>query len=233
MRFLQRQLVGDVVPDQRRGIEFNRMIECRKRFVLLPEIQIGITKADLQLAAVGSQGSSFFQLGNGEVILVPLGVHRAQVGMRKLVERIVLELLVEGFRCLVVLAVLPVRAAEIVVCEFVVRIDFDLFLERGDRLIVLAHLQVDETEIVPCEFVLGIDFSRALQEHFGYCQIAGVDGSARAFKKIIGLHVGRRDEAARDRAFNRQLLRQVGAHSSAEGFVVRGAGDRQIVLMQR
>ena len=59
--------------------------------------------------------------------------------MREFVERIVLELLVEGIRRVVVLAILPVGAPEIVVGELVVRIYLQRLLESRHRIVSLPH----------------------------------------------------------------------------------------------
>src|ERR1700686_918539 len=47
MRSLERELVGDVVPDQRRGVELDGVIKSSERFFVLPEIQISIPETDL------------------------------------------------------------------------------------------------------------------------------------------------------------------------------------------
>jgi hypothetical protein len=77
MRLLQRKLVGDVVPDQRRGREFDRVVEGGEGFVVLAEVQIGIAQAHLQFRIVGRERCGFFQLRRSQVVFVPLGIHRA------------------------------------------------------------------------------------------------------------------------------------------------------------
>jgi hypothetical protein len=105
------------------------VIERRQRLVILTEIQVRITQADLQPGIIRRERSRFLQLWSCQVILVPLGVHRAQVRVRKLVQRIVLELPVESVGRVVVFPILPIRATQIVVGVLIVRIYFERLLE--------------------------------------------------------------------------------------------------------
>ena len=139
MRFLQRQLVGDVVPHQRRGGELDRVIKGGEGFVVLAEVEVSVAQADLQFGIVRSERRGFLQLGGSQVVLVPLGIHGAKAGVSELVERVDFDLLVEGGDGIVVFAFLPVGAAERVVGVFVVRIDFDLLLESDDGVVILAQ----------------------------------------------------------------------------------------------
>src|ERR1700677_1765146 len=142
MCLLQRKLVGDVVPHQRRGGKLDRVVESGEGFIVLPEIEIGVAQADLQFGIVGCKRCGFFQLRHGQIVLVPLGIHGAQIGVGKLVERIDLELFVEGGGCVVVFAILPVGAAQIVVGEFVVGIYFRLLLQGCNGCIVIVNGKV-------------------------------------------------------------------------------------------
>src|SRR5207253_8106409 len=55
MRSLERELVGDVVPDQRSGVKLDGVIEGGQRLIVLSQVQVGVAQADLQFGAVGSQ----------------------------------------------------------------------------------------------------------------------------------------------------------------------------------
>src|SRR6266496_6646660 len=129
MRLFQRELVGNVVPDKRCGVQFDGMIEGGEGLVVLAEIQVGIAEADLQFGAVGRERSRFLQFGRGQIVLVPLGIHGSEVGVGKFVQGIIFQLLAEGLHGVVILALLPIDAAEIVVGKLIVGIDFDLLLK--------------------------------------------------------------------------------------------------------
>ena len=161
---------------------------------------------------------------------MPLCVHRAEVGVCKFVEWIVLQLLVECFDRVVVLPVVPVGAAEVVVGELVVRVDLDLFLEGRDGLIVLPHLQVDQAEIVPCELVFGIDLGSVLEQRLRHRQVTGFLSGSGALDQLIGLHISGRDKASGGGILERELLIQIGADGAAEGFVVSCASDGKLIL---
>ena len=107
------------------------MIEGGQRLVVLAEIEIGIAETDLQFGVVGRERAAFSSSGTARSYLCHSAYICAQVGVGELVERIVLQLLVEGFDRVVVLALVPIDAAEIVVGKLVVGIDFDLLLEAA------------------------------------------------------------------------------------------------------
>src|ERR1700751_3829377 len=184
MRILQRKLIGDVVPHQRRGGDFSRAIKSGERLVVLTKVEVGIAEAYLQAGVIGSERGSFFQFRRGLVVLVPLRIHRPKIGVRELVEWIVLELLVKCVYRLVVLAILPVRASEIVIGKLVVRVDIERFLESGNRIIALAQRKVGEAEIVPRIFVFGIVMDGALEQLNRLCEISVAHGGAGVLVKV-------------------------------------------------
>src|SRR5579864_2206604 len=47
VRLLQRKLVGDVIPYERRSRKLDGMVEGGQRFVVLAKIQVGVAQADL------------------------------------------------------------------------------------------------------------------------------------------------------------------------------------------
>src|SRR4029077_9114683 len=125
----------------------DRAIKRREPLVSLTKVQVRIAEAHLKTGMVGSKRGSLFQFGGGEVVLVPLGIHGAEVGVRELVERVVLELLVEGGHRVVVLEILPIGSPEIVIGELVVRIYIQRLLESRDRIVTLPQREVGEAEI--------------------------------------------------------------------------------------
>ena len=233
VRLFQGQLVGDVVPDQRRGAEFDGVIEGRESLgrpardssTRRPRLTCRSGRSGLSEAAFSSSGAARSYLCHSAYIWPRFACANLSRGLFS-------NCLLNAFDRLVVLALLPVDSAEIVVGELVVRIDFNLLLEGCDGLIVLAGLQINEAEIVPGKFVFGIDLGGALEKRFGQRQVAGIGSGARAFDEVVGLHVGRRDQRSGDFALDRKLLRKVGADRATEGSVIARPCDWQIVLMQ-
>src|SRR3984885_11839423 len=178
-------MVGNVVQLLGRGGQFNGVIRWGQRLVVLARIEVGNSQAYLQIRTVGSERRTLLQFCDGQVVFMPFLIHGTQVGMGELVERIVLQLLVEGLDRVVVLALIPVNAAQVVVGELVIGIDFNLLLITSDRLPVLAHLEIYSPQIVPSEFVLGIDFGRALQKCNRYRQVAAVISRLRTVNQIF------------------------------------------------
>ena len=163
---------------------------------------------------------------------MPLLIHLAEIGVGVLVERIVLELLVERLDRVVVVALRPIGAAQIVVGVFVVRINFNLFLKINNGRLVLPLGQIEQSQVVPGKFVFWIDFRGAFQQGFGDGKVAGVCGRTGAVDQFVSFHVGWRNRRSGGRAFHRKLLLQVRPNGAAEGFIVGGASHGKIVLVQ-
>src|SRR5208282_3020895 len=206
------------------------MVKGRQSFIILAKVQVSIAEADLQLWIIRRQGCGFLQFGGGFGILVPLGIHCAQVGMGEFVERIDLQLLVEcGYR-IVVLALLPVDAAQIVVGVLVVGIDFDLLVEGRNGFGVFAETEVGQPQVVPGKFVFRVDFGGALKKFNRKRKIAAGYGGTSALDQIVGLHVGGRGGRAGDGILQRKKLSEIGVDGVAKRLVVRSALLGQFIL---
>src|SRR5208283_2765028 len=178
----------------------------------------------------GSERCGLFQFRDGQIVFMPLGIHHTEVGVGVLIERIVLELLVEGLYRIVVLTLVPVHPAQVVVGVIVVGINFDLFLESGDGSVVIARIEISQAEIVPGVLVLRINLGGALDQNNRDIQIPVLHGGTRAVDKVVGLHVGGRNGRACDRVLDGKMLLEVGADRAAERFVVRRPRRRQFTL---
>ena len=233
MHLPQRKLVRDVIPNQRCGREFHCVVECGQCLIVLPKVQVGIAQAHLQFGTLGRQRCGLFELRGSLIVLMPLGIHNAKIGVGILIERIDLELLVECRGRVVVLAILPVSAAQIVVGKLVVGIDFNLLLERRHNGIIVAYSQIHTPQLVPGKFVLGIDLRGSLQQSDRHREIPIVHGSHATLHQLVGLHVGGRNRHAGGRILDPETLPQVGADGAAEGFIVRAAARRKFVLSKR
>src|ERR1700722_4634443 len=164
---------------------------------------------------------------------MPLCIHLPQIGVSKFVQRIVIELLIEGLDSIVVTALVPIDSAQVVVGVVVVGIDFDLFLKSCDREIVFAQVEIGEAKKIPGGFIFRIDFGGSLEQRDGNRDIAVFHGSAAAVDQFVGLHVGGWNRRPGGCALDGKLLRQVGADSAAEGFVIGGSRYGEFVLAKR
>src|SRR5208282_294182 len=137
----------------------------------------------------------------------------------ELVERIDLNLLVEGGYGVGILALLPVGTAESIVGVLVVGIDFNLLVESGDGVVILAHPQISRSEDIPDVLVFGIDFGGAFKKLNRHGQIVIGHGRSTAFDQVVGFHIGRRRWRAGYRVLDGKKLSQIRADGVAKGLV--------------
>ncbi len=207
---------------------FDRAVERRECFLVLPQIQVGIAQAHLQSGIIRRERRRLLQFGRGFIVFVPLGIHRAQVAVRKLIERIDLQLLVKRGGSVVVFTLLPVSPPQVIERKLVVRIHVQGLLERRDRLIVLPHSQVGQSEIVPGVLVLGLDFDRLLQHLHSQRKVAILHRRSGALIQFVRLHTGRWCGGSRSRVFDREMLAKVREYRPAKREIVTRAGGGQL-----
>jgi hypothetical protein len=75
MRFLQTQLVGDVVPDGGSCRDLHSAIESGHGFVVLTEIQKWLTESDLGIGILGQDGGSALQFWESLLVSVPFSLY--------------------------------------------------------------------------------------------------------------------------------------------------------------
>ena len=103
------------------------------------QIQVRLAELHMGRCLVGVDGDPIFVCLCRLGVLALFHIHRAEGSGRVLVERIDLELLVEGRLCVGIIMLHDISPADVEVGILVVRVEFDLFAERLERRVWLLQ----------------------------------------------------------------------------------------------